>query len=137
MLEYDLTARWRGETGSTATTHEATVEIDTAIAGKRTALNPAELLLAAVAACMIKGVERAAPLLKFGFTSLTISLHATRQDAPPRMTSITYRMMIGTEESDRRLKLLHTNVRKYGTISNTIADAVELSGTIERAPVAS
>ena len=136
MLEYDLTATWQGETGSTALTHDATVDMDTTIAGGRGALNPAELLLAAVAACMIKGVERAAPMLKFSFTSLTVSLHATRQDAPPKMTSIVYRMMIGTEESDHRLELLHTNVRKYGTISNTIAGAVDLSGTVERAPIA-
>jgi len=34
---------------------------------------------------------------------------------------------------ERRLELLHTNVRKYGTISNTVAKATKLEGTIRRA----
>jgi hypothetical protein len=37
---------------------------------------------------------------------------------------------VDTPESDRRLELLHTNVRKYGTISNTLAEVVTLNGTI-------
>ena len=32
----------------------------------------------------------------------------------------------------RRLELLHTNVRKCGTISNTVAEATELDGTLRR-----
>ena len=132
MLNYDVTATWHGDRGSTASAHHATVDMDTSTAGRGDALNPAELLLASVAACMIKGVERVAPMLKFSFTSLSVSLQAVRQDAPPKLTSISYRMTIATDEPDRRLELLHANLRKYGTISNTIADAVKLSGTVER-----
>jgi len=36
-------------------------------------------------------------------------------------------------EGDRRLELLHTNIRKYGTISNTVTKATKLEGTIRRA----
>jgi hypothetical protein len=39
---------------------------------------------------------------------------------------------VDTEESDQRLDLLHRNVLKYGTISNTLAAATTLSGTIGR-----
>jgi hypothetical protein len=39
---------------------------------------------------------------------------------------------VDTDESDQRLKLLHTNVRKYGTISNTVAEAVKLEGSIRK-----
>ena len=31
-----------------------------------------------------------------------------------------------------RIELLHTNIRKYGTISNTLALAVPIDGTIRR-----
>jgi hypothetical protein len=41
-------------------------------------------------------------------------------------------LIIDTEEDDRRLALLHANVRKYGTISNTVAPAAKLEGTIRR-----
>ena len=37
-----------------------------------------------------------------------------------------------TDESDQRLELLHKNVRKYGTISNTVAEVVNLTGKIRR-----
>ncbi len=49
------------------------------------------------------------------------------------MTKITYAIIVDTDEDDRRLELLHTNVRKYGTISNTIARATTLEGSIRRA----
>ncbi|MDU6727258.1 MAG: OsmC family peroxiredoxin, partial [Bradyrhizobium sp.] len=55
-----------------------------------------------------------------------------RQDSPPMMASIDYELIIDTDEDDRRLELLHQNVRKYGTISNTVAAATKLQGVIRR-----
>ena len=49
------------------------------------------------------------------------------------MIAVDYEIIVDTDEDDRRLELLHTNVRKYGTISNTVAKAVELRGKIRRA----
>jgi uncharacterized OsmC-like protein len=132
MLEYALSAARRDASGSLAVVREATVELDTSLAGRVDALNPVELLLAALAACMIKGVERSAPMLGFVFRSVDIRLHAARQDAPPKLLIIGYSLTIDTDEPDRRLELLHTNVRKYGTISNTLAAAVTLTGTVGR-----
>jgi len=48
------------------------------------------------------------------------------------MVSIDYELIVDTDESDRRLALLHTNVRKFGTISNTVAAAARLDGHIVR-----
>src|SRR3546814_4150125 len=91
------------------------------MAGRADAFNPAELFLAAIAACMIKGIERVAPMLQFGFSGVEIRLHGLRQDSPPKMTAIDYELIVDTDETNRRLELLHQNVRKYGTISNTVA----------------
>jgi uncharacterized OsmC-like protein len=132
MLEYALSAARCDSSGSLAVVRDATVELDTSLAGRADALNPVELLLAALAACMIKGVERSAPMLGFAFRSVDVRLRATRQDAPPKLLTIDYDLTIDTDEPDRRLELLHTNVRKYGTISNTLAAAVTLSGTVSR-----
>lgn len=132
MLEYTLSAARRDSSGSLAVLRDAVVELDTSLAGRVDALNPVELLLAALAACMIKGVERSAPMLGFAFRSVDVRLHAARQDAPPKLLTIDYELTIDTDEPDRRLELLHTNVRKYGTISNTLAAAVTLTGTIGR-----
>ena len=82
---------------------------------------------------MIKGIERVAPMIHFKFDGVEVKLHGLRQDSPPMMTEVTYELIVDTQEDDRRLELLHTNVRKYGTISNTVARATKLEGTIRRA----
>lgn len=132
LLEYRVSARRINAHGSLAETKDARVELDTDLAGRRDAFNPAELLLAAVAACMIKGIERVAPMLSFEFSGASVSLHAVREDAPPRIVSIDYVIEVDTAEPDRRLELLHTNIRKYGTVSNTISAGARLEGVIRR-----
>jgi uncharacterized OsmC-like protein len=131
-LEYKVTARRVDAHGSLARTREAEIALDTAMAGRPDAFNPAELFLAAIAACMIKGIERVTPMLKFKLSGVEVRLHGVRQDAPPRMVSVDYVIIVDTDESDQRLELLHTNVRKYGTISNTVAAAIRLEGVIKR-----
>ncbi|MBB4064007.1 OsmC family protein [Gellertiella hungarica] len=133
MLEYNVSARRIDGHGSVAFAKQAEVVLDTDMAGRPDAFNPAELLLASVAACMIKGIERVTPLLKFELKGVSVKLHGVRQDSPPKMISIDYELIVDTDETDQRLELLHKNVRKYGTISNTVAGALELTGTIRRA----
>lgn len=132
MLEYKVEARREDAHGAVATTKAAQIDLDTDPAGRADAFNPAELLLASVAACMIKGIERVAPMLHFEFKEARVEIHGVRQDAPPKMISIDYVLTVDTQETDQRLELLHKNVRKYGTISNTVAAATELNGTIRR-----
>ena len=134
MLEYDVVARRIDSHGSTARCKDAEIVLDTDVAGRPDAFNPAELLLAAIAACMIKGMERIAPMNHFQYRSAEVRLHGVRQDAPPFMASITYELIVDTDEDDRRLELMHYNVRKFGTVSNTIAAATRLEGKIVRAP---
>jgi uncharacterized OsmC-like protein len=133
MLHHAITARRIDARGSISGVRDAQVSLDTSLEGRDDALNPVELLLSALAACMIKGVERAAPMLGFDFSGVEVRIEAERQDSPPRITAITYELIVDSPEPDRRLDLLHTNVRKYGTISNTLAASTSLSGTIRRA----
>lgn len=95
-------------------------------------MNPVELLLSALAACMLKGIERVTPMLTFQLTGAEISLEAVRQDAPPKLTLIRYEIVVDSQESDQRLDLLHRNILKYGTISNTLIGAVQLEGRLRR-----
>ncbi len=132
MLEYSVTARRIDAHGSEARAGEARLVLDTDLSGRTDAFNPAELFLASVAACILKGIERVTPLLGFALDGVEVRLHGQRQDAPPKMVSVTYEIIIDTAETDQRLELLHKNIRKYGTISNTVADALNLTGTIRR-----
>lgn len=132
MMEYRVSARRIDERGSLAAAKQAEVILDTGMEGRADAFNPAELLLASLAACMIKGIERVSPMIHFEFSSVEVVLKGIRQDSPPKMVEIHYELIVDTGEDDRRLDLLHKNVLKYGTISNTLADALALSGTIRR-----
>jgi hypothetical protein len=39
---------------------------------------------------------------------------------------------VTTDEPDRRLELLHENVKKYGTVFNTVAPDTVLEGVLRR-----
>ncbi len=132
MLEYRISAQRIDPRESVARSESAQVRLATGLTGPVDAFNPAELLLASVAACLIKGIERVLHLLDFSLDGVEVILHAVRQDDPPRIASIDYELVVDTEESDQRLELLHKNVRKYGTISNTVALATRLDGVIRR-----
>jgi len=131
-MDYRVTARRVDAHGSLAVAKAAEVVLDTDLAGRQDAMNPVELLLAALAACMLKGIERVVPLLQFRIDGAEVRLEAVRQDAPPKLVLIRYEVVVDSPESDSRLDLLHRNVLKYGTISNTLAAAVPLEGSLRR-----
>jgi uncharacterized OsmC-like protein len=118
--------------GSLAHCKDGTITLDTDLAGRRDAFNPAELLLAALSACMIKGIERVTPILKFELRGVEVHVHGVRQDVPPKMESIRYEIVVDTDESEQRLNLLHENVKKYGTVFNTVAPGSDLAGVLRR-----
>lgn len=131
-ITFAVTARRVDAHGSLARCKEAEITLDTDLAGRPDAFNPAELLMAALAACMIKGIERVTPILKFELRGVEVRLHGVRQDAPPKMESIDYQILVDSDESDHRLALLHDNVKKFGTVFNTVAPGTQLKGVLER-----
>ena len=132
MLEYYVTAMRLDAHHGLAHCKNAEIELDTDMAGNLNAFNPAELLLAAVAACMLKGIERVMPILHFSLRGVELHVAGLRQDNPPKMASIRYEIIVDTDETDRRLELLHDNVKKFGTIYNTVAAGTELIGILSR-----
>ncbi len=92
---------------------------------------PADVLCAALCACLLKNVERFSHMMPFRYDSASVEVVAEREAPPPRVVRVHYRLRVVTSESAQRLDLLHRNVRKYGTITNTLAAACELTGEIE------
>lgn len=118
--------------GSLSRCKNAEIELDTDMPGNPDAFNPAELLLAALSGCMIKGIERVTPILKFELRGVDVIVDGVRQDVPPKMESIRYEIIVDTDESEQRLNLLHENVKKFGTVFNTVAPGTDLSGVLRR-----
>jgi uncharacterized OsmC-like protein len=131
-LTFHVEARRVDAHGSVARCKNAEIALDTDLAGNPAAFNPAELLLAALSACMIKGIERVTPLLHFSLRGVDVKVEGVRQDVPPKMESIKYEIVVDTDEPDHRLKLLHENVKKFGTVFNTVAPGTALNGVLRR-----
>jgi len=104
------------------------VKIDTGSVSGGFRPGPAELLCASLAACLLKNIERYSELLPFEYETAAVQVDAERQDWPPQMTALRYRIEIVTNETPARVDLLHRNIRKYGTITNTLAAVCDLSG---------
>ena len=136
-LHFDVVANRLSEHASQTVCKRATIVLDTSMAGNPDAFNPAKLLLATLAACMLKDIERGVPILKFELRGVEVRVHGVRQDVPPRMESITYEIEVDTDEPEHRLALLHENIRKYGTVFNTVAPGADLSGLLTRKPLGS
>lgn len=130
-LEYFVTSSFSEGTGH-ACCKQAEIPLDAALEGRDDAFNPAELLLAAVCACMTKGALRAAKLNHVELRGIEVRLKGTRQNAPPRMVRIEYELLLDTDEPDHRLELIHRNVVKFGTVTNTVAAGTELVGSVSR-----
>ena len=133
VLTFKGAARRLDAHGSEAHCKSAMLTLDTDLAGRPDAFNPAELLLAALAACMLKGIERVTPILEFSLRRVEVHVQGIRQDVPPRLSQIRYEIRVDTDEPDRRLALLHENVRKYGTVYNTVSPGTDLEGVLIRA----
>ncbi len=79
---FDVTSRRLDEHGSFSRCKQAEISLDTDLAGNPEAFTPAELLLAALSACMIKGIERVMPILRFSLKGVESHIHGVRQDVP-------------------------------------------------------
>ena len=127
---YTVTAHTNGDGTSTAVTNGEATRFDSSPTQGDQFPGPADLLTTAFAACMLKNVERMGQLLPFEWISASVEVHAERQDSPPKMTAITYRLEVVTDEPEHRVELLHRNISRYGTIYNTLAAACDVSGEV-------
>lgn len=91
MLEYRVYATRIDGHGSLAHCEHAEVRLDTDVKGRTDAFNPAELLLASLAACMLKSIERSAPMLKFDFRVLRCGCTGCVKTARPGYPTSTMR----------------------------------------------
>lgn len=132
MLEYEVVVKRVDSHGSLARCKDAKITLDTDAKGRADAFNPAELLLTADAACILKNIERISPINHFEYRGVKIRVHGICQDAPPRIVRINYEVTVDTDEDDRKLALMHENIKKFGTIYNTVASGAELNGVLQR-----
>ena len=130
--EYVVRARGSADGSSAVRAAGATIGLDTAWGAAPTGeVGPAELLASAFAACLLKNLARTRQLLGFDYEEAEVEVRARRQDSPPRFVEIAYVLRVRTDEPARRLALVHLNLRKFGTVYNTLASVCDVHGTVE------
>jgi len=130
-MEYQITARSKANESAFFEAKASTIAFGTAPQSADTLPNPAELYLGALAACMLKNVERFSGMMKFQYTQATIEVKSLRLGNPPRMAEISYRLIIHSEDHKLNTRLLQKNLEKFGTIYNTVKGSCSIEGTIE------
>jgi len=96
---------------------------------------PADLLAGALAACILKNVERFSGMLPFKYEGAAVRVELTREEQPPRIAQARYILTLETNEPPHRVDLLHRNILRYGTITNTLSASCDLSGEIRATPL--
>ena len=109
-------------------TRSSTISFDGSAQTGEQLPGPADLLAAALAACILKNVERFSGMLPFAYKRATIHVAVDREEPPPRIVRARYALRVETDETDYKVSLLDRNIRKFGTITNTLAAAVDLQG---------
>lgn len=134
MLEYEVMAEQVVRTVSTARTKRAQIYFDSSPGQSEHLLNPAELLLSAFAACLLKNVERLSPTIRLTYQQAAVRVQGVREDKPPRMSRVEWTLTLWTDDPPNRVDLLDRNLRKQGTIYNTLAASCEVVGRIMTRP---
>ena len=130
MLQYEIKAISQQGGKATSLSNKSIIEFD-ATSGRDNILpNPAELLLTALAACILKNTERYSEILHYSYKSAKITVKGERSDRPPAMQKIEYLLEIETDIEERQLENWHKNIVKFGTITNTLNKSCKVTGKI-------
>jgi uncharacterized OsmC-like protein len=133
--EYRVRARALGAGRAEATAGTQVIPFDAGWGRLSSGLpGPAELLASAFAACLLKNLERTSQRLRFHYDGAEVDVTLRRQDAPPKFTEVTYELRLRTDEPEQRIDLVHRNLRKFGTVYNTLAPGCVIEGRIVATP---
>ena len=130
MLEYQILAESKAGGKAAAQAKKSIVSFDAAAESGDQWPNPAELFLSAFAACILKNVERYSHILHTPYSRASISVRGWRRDIPPAMVKVEHELTVWSSEDDRKMELLHRNIKKFGTIYNTVLASCEVSGIL-------
>ncbi len=133
MLEYKITAQVLPPGTAEAGANQSMIQFDATSGRDEVLPNPAELLLTSLAACMLKNVQRYSEILKIPYRKARITIHGKRNDNPPYMKAINYKLEVETDADERKISNWHKNILKFGTITNTLNRACEVKGGMIKA----
>lgn len=132
MLNYEIKAEVEQGGVAKAIANHSEISFD-ATSGRDNVLpNPAELLLTSLAACMLKNVQRYSEMLKIPYRTARVTISGERNENPPYIKTIHYKLEVDTDADERQVENWHKNILKFGTITNTLSRACEITGDMKK-----
>ncbi len=92
--------------------------------------NAAETLLASLGTCLLTNVNAIGAKMRLDIRSARIEVDAVRQDEPPALTDIRYRLILESPEPREKLTELQDLCVKWGTVTNTLIGGIVPQGEL-------
>ena len=127
---YSVSVSRHDESHATAVSREHSLTLNIKRGGGEAGFNAAETLLAALGTCVLTNVNTYTQKMRLNVNNVRIELDGVRQDDPPMLTQIHYRLVFDSPESIEKLQALHDISVRYGTVTNTLTHGIQLQGEV-------
>jgi putative redox protein len=127
---YNVTVSRQDESHATAVSREHSLTLNIKRGGGEAGFNAAETLLAALGTCVLTNVNTYIQKMRLNVNNVRIELDGVRQDDPPMLTQIHYRLVFDSPEPLEKLHALHEISLRYGTVMNTLMHGIQPQGEV-------
>lgn len=128
--KYHVSVSRKDESSATAISREHSLTLNIKRGGTEAGFNAAETLLAAVGTCILTNVNTYIEKMRLIVHSVRVELEGVRQDDPPMLTEIHYRLVFDSPEPIEKLQSLHDISVRYGTVTNTLMQGIQPQGEV-------
>ncbi len=137
LRRYQVEVRRLDEAHALASSHGFTLSLGVRRGDPSAGFNAAETLLAALGACITTNINALAAKMRLRVDEVRVDLVGYRRDDPPGIVRIDYTLTLVSPEPEDKLRRLDNLAFKYGTVTNTLPERLELhrSLRIERPAV--
>jgi putative redox protein len=94
-------------------------------------LNAAETLMAALGTCLLTNLNALAQKMRLQIDAARVEIDALRQEDPPLLTEMHYRLVIDSPNDPDKLQELHELSVKWGTVTNTLINGITPQGELQ------
>lgn len=132
--KYNVTVERQDEAHALAHAHGFTLPLGVRRGDPSAGFNAAETLLASLGACLVTNLTSLAAKMRLQVDGIRVEVEGLRQDDPPGIVQVHYRLILDSSEPPERLERLHRLAVEWGTVTNTLLDGLHLEGTLEVGP---
>lgn len=129
-LTYHVSVSRQGKTQALAETRGHALTLNIKKGSGEAGFNAAETLLSALGACILTNVNAIGAKMRLDIRDARIEFEAERQDEPPLLTNIRYRLVLNSPEPREKLEELHALCIKWGTVVNTLIHGTSPIGEV-------